>query len=426
MGGCQEAARRPSPSPEISQPDHPLHLQDPEYLRDLPIPPWINRPQPTWRRYIQNITPSWFAINMGTGVVSILLYNQPYQARWLHILAYIVFVLNIVLFVGIFVASILRYILYPELWRVMLRHPVQSMYIGTLPMGFATIINMIVFACVPHWGDWARTLAVSLWIVDAAVSICCCLLLPFIMMFKHPRSKPTDMTAVWLFPVLPNIVASATGAIVADALPNPQHAFWTMITCYVLWGMAVPMALAIIAIYFNRLITYKLPPRDVIVSVFLPCGPTGQGAFAIMKLGQVAHKVFPRTHALPAVAAAGDILYVFGFLAGLVLWAFGLVWLFFAFASVSRSRFPFNMGSWSCTFPIGVWVTATITIGKELPSTFFNVVGIIFSICVIIFWLAVSILSIQKAFTGDLFYAPCVAALECRATILEKSEESSA
>lgn len=99
-------------------------------------------------------------------------------------------------------------------------------------------------------------------------------------MYNHPKSQPSDMTAVWLLPIIPNIVASATGAVVADILPNPQHALWIMMVSYVLWGMAIPMALAIIAIYFNRLISYKLPPREVIVSVFLPCGPTWQGAFA--------------------------------------------------------------------------------------------------------------------------------------------------
>jgi hypothetical protein len=34
----------------------------------------------------------------------------------------------------------------------MIRHPAQSLFIGTFPMGLATIINMIVFVCVPAWG----------------------------------------------------------------------------------------------------------------------------------------------------------------------------------------------------------------------------------------------------------------------------------
>jgi hypothetical protein len=37
----------------------------------------------------------------------------------------------------------------------MIRHPAQSLFLGTFPMGLATIINMIIFVCAPSWGNWA-------------------------------------------------------------------------------------------------------------------------------------------------------------------------------------------------------------------------------------------------------------------------------
>jgi len=145
-----------------------------------PIPAWIHQHH-GWRRRVQHLTPSWFSITMGTGVVSVLLAIQPYTAEWLRLLSTIVFVLNIVLFIAIFVASCLRYILYPEIWWMMLRHPVQSLFLGTCPMGLSTIINMVVLVCVPAWGEWAKTLAVSLWIVDVVLSVLCSMLLPIFM-----------------------------------------------------------------------------------------------------------------------------------------------------------------------------------------------------------------------------------------------------
>ena len=63
-----------------------------------------------------------------------------------------------------------------------------------------------------------------------------------------------------------------------------------------------------------------------------------------MQLGKVSREVFPLTGTL--VPHAGDVLYVGGFAVALIMWGFGLVWLFFAVASISRSRFPFNMGWW--------------------------------------------------------------------------------
>lgn len=52
-----------------------------------------------WKRRILNFTPSWFSVNMGTGIASILLYNLPYQFTGLKIVATVIFVLNIVLFI---------------------------------------------------------------------------------------------------------------------------------------------------------------------------------------------------------------------------------------------------------------------------------------------------------------------------------------
>jgi tellurite resistance protein TehA-like permease len=91
---------------------------------------------------------------MGTGIVSILLHNLPYNGIWLYWLSVIVFALNVFLFCLFLVISILRYTIYPQIWCAMIRHPAQSLFLGTFPMGLATIVNMIVFVCVPSWGTW--------------------------------------------------------------------------------------------------------------------------------------------------------------------------------------------------------------------------------------------------------------------------------
>ena len=184
------------------------------------------------------------------------------------------------------------------------------------------------------------------------------------------------MTAAWLLPIVATIVAAASGGIVAEVLPNPQHALWTVIVSYILWSTGVPLAMVVLVIYFQRLTVHKLPPKEVIVSVFLPLGPLGQGGFAIMQLGKVSLQIFPKTHTLKMAGGnPGAIFYVMGYMIALIMWGFGIVWLFFALASISRSKFPFNMGWWGFTFPLGVFTVSTTTLGKELPSAFFDVLG---------------------------------------------------
>lgn len=363
---------------------------------------------------MRNFTPSWFSVNMGTGITSILLHNLPYNGRWLQYISYILFALNVLLFVVFLAISILRYCLYPKIWASMIRHPAQSLFIGTFPMGLATIINMIVFVCVPSWqGSWWKV-AWALWWIDAAISVSSCFYLPFVLMTVHGHSVET-MTAAWLLPVVSTIVAAATGSLVAGVLPHAEYALITLLTSYVLWGTGVPLAMVILVIYFLRLTTHNLPPKAVAVSTFLPLGPLGQGGFGIMQLGKVALEIFPQTHTVPTAPHAGEILYVAGFFTAIIMWGFGLVWLCFAVATIVRSqRFPFNMGWWGFTFPLGVYTVCTTTLAKEIPSAFFRVLGTIFSVAVTILWIIVSLGTLQHLWKGSVLAAPCLKDVEER------------
>ncbi|KAK6359141.1 Plasma membrane sulfite pump involved in sulfite metabolism [Orbilia brochopaga] len=363
-----------------------------------------------WRRVILHFTPSWFSITMGTGITSVLLYIMPYNARWIQYIAIAIFCLNILLFIAFSIMSLLRYTMFPGIWSFMIGHPVQSLFIGTFPMGLCTIINMIILACL-QWGDGMLIFAWSLWWIDIAISSACCMYMPFVIMHIHD-AKLSSMTAAWLLPIVSTIVASASGALVASALiqNHPDQALWTLLTSYVLWGCGVPLAMVVLVMYFQRLALHHLPTPEVIVSVFLPLGPLGSGAFAIMKLGEVANTLLPITGTFPAVkdGLAGGILYVIGFVTALVMWGFGLVWLFFAIASISRAKFPFNMGFWGFVFPGGVYVLATNQIAKELPSPFFKVLTMIFTMIILLLWIFVSVRTIEKTLTGKLIFSPCV------------------
>jgi tellurite resistance protein TehA-like permease len=118
---------------------------------------------------------------MGTGVVSILLYKLPYNGAWLYWISIVIFVLDIALFTLFASISAARYICYPEIWQVMIRHPTESLFLGTCPMGLGIIIEMIINVCVPAWGPWAATFAWTLWWIEVVISISICFYLPFIM-----------------------------------------------------------------------------------------------------------------------------------------------------------------------------------------------------------------------------------------------------
>lgn len=118
---------------------------------------------------------------MSTGVTSICLHQLPYNGNWLQIISVIFFVLNITLFVLFAVITCIRYVLYPQLIPAVLRHPHQSLFLATFPVGLATIINMIVLVCVPVWGHGLAIFAWVLWWIDSILALATCFHLTFVM-----------------------------------------------------------------------------------------------------------------------------------------------------------------------------------------------------------------------------------------------------
>jgi tellurite resistance protein TehA-like permease len=83
-----------------------------------------------WRRIVLNFTPSWYSVTMGTGIVSILLHNLPYNGVWLYWISIVIFAFNVFLFLLFTVISVLRYTLFSGIWTSMIKHPVQSLFLG--------------------------------------------------------------------------------------------------------------------------------------------------------------------------------------------------------------------------------------------------------------------------------------------------------
>lgn len=231
--------------------------------------------------------------------------------------------------------------------------------------------------CLQPWGTWVVHVAWAFWWIDTLLSMATCISMPFIVMHRH---KPglQNTTAALLLPIVPVVVAAATGGIVAEVLPNPDHAFTTLVISYVLWGIGQTLSACVLALYFHRLTVHSLPPREVIVSVFLPVGFLGQGGFGIQQLGKVAVQRLNESQMFGAAGVdatrGAEILYVIGVFLALIMWGFALVWVSFALISLATTQnFPFNMGWWGFTFPLGVWGTCTGALATNVNSDFFKV-----------------------------------------------------
>jgi len=131
-----------------------------------------------------------------------------------------------------------------------------------------------------------------------------------------------------------------------------------------------------------------------------------------MNLGKVAMALFPITKTLTlsptSTINSGDILYLLGWASATIMWGFALFFLSLALLSITRAKFPFNMGWLGFTIPLGVFTSSTVQMGLELPSEFFRVLGSIFTVAVGALWVVVAGGTILRVWTGEIFVAPCL------------------
>lgn len=107
---------------------------------------------------------------------------------------------------------------------------------------------------------------------------------------------------------------------------NPSYSLTILLASYTLLGIGLLLAIIVLVAYFLRLAVHHLPPRELIISTFLPLGPCGQGGFAIVQLGRVARDLFPVLResadggeAVQTMQGAGEAMYGTGLVWGFLL-----------------------------------------------------------------------------------------------------------
>ncbi|WFD34529.1 hypothetical protein MCUN1_001370 [Malassezia cuniculi] len=328
----------------------------------------------SFQKIVLNFPPSWYTTTMGTGITAMMLHELPYQFKGLDIICHIIFVLNLVIFTLVTCVTVLRYVWWPKVFILMICHPVQSLFLGAIPMAISAIINYLVLVLVPHWGHGFAIFTWVLWWINILLAIVITAGLLFVQFTRHSNSLEL-FSALWFLPVVCMIVASSTGAIVATVLPL-QHAKLTVIMSWVTFGIGFCIAVMIVTTYYIRLTLHKIPPSGSIFSAFLPLGVFSQSAFVVLKLSEVARDIYhehgewltsPNVVSYEHAGLLADALYAASIPVTLMLWGFAILWLtlavFFVVDTLFVSVIGFNIGWWGLTFPVAVFAITTGQIG---------------------------------------------------------------
>lgn len=355
---------------------------------------------------VRQFTPNWFAVTMGNGIVALVLAALPFHFPGQQGLAAALWCVDVVLYAVCVAMLLMRAIRFPDTIRPMLHHPLQSMFLGAIPMGLVPLINGLVLFAAPTIGPAAISIAQVLWYVDALLAVVIAIAVPYLM-FTEQSHAFERVSAVLLLPLVGPEVTASSGAVIAPHL-SLDAARTVIGISYALWSISLAMAFAVLMLVFFRLVIHKLPHRDLAPSSWLTLGPIGTGALGILGLGKVAPAAFDGSAFAPLAALANEL----GVACALLLWSAGIWWFVIAVLFTLRYRregMQFNLGWWGFTFPLGVYTAATIGLYRATDMTVFAVLGTTFALLLFCFWGMVATRTLRGVLQGRLFHAPCLA-----------------
>ena len=178
--------------------------------------------------------------------------------------------------------------------------------------------------------------------------------------FTRQNHQIDAMTMVWLLPIVTLIVASASGAVVAQAMIplDVSRVCLTLAVCMALVTIGLVLAIMVFTIYLHRLIVHGLPQGISIFSAYLPLGPLGQSGYAILLMGEICRQLFPIQGPDTSIftdSMTPHVLYVCAWTMSFALWSLATAWLLLALMALGdtlvKVNLPFKITFWGMIFP---------------------------------------------------------------------------
>ncbi len=332
---------------------------------------------------LRRFGPNWFTLGMGTGITAIDAYTLPGAPAWLQHAGVALWLVNVVLVSVLTALFVARLIVDHGAARQILHDPVQSLFLGAIPMAITTLVNGFVDMGVHVMGPVALQIAYPLWLLNVALAVGSAVIVPYAMFVSHEH-RLEAMTAVWLMPFVPPEVAAASGALLLPHLGSLVVARALMAGSLVLWAFSVPIAFLILGVLFLRLSLHKLPPRELAVTTWITLGTLGTGVMGMVGLGRSMPLVF---------GAIGQTMNGAAVLLAMALWGFGLWWLVMSILLTmhhARHGVPFNLGWWGLTFPLGVFSVGTNLLNGQLNVGWIGALSVVLFAMLALFWLMVA------------------------------------
>ncbi len=350
---------------------------------------------------LRGFHPGWYGAVMGTAIVGIIAYQNPGQIAGLGDLArafgVVMVVVSGVLAIVLGIPYVLRWVQHPDAAQADLANPVAGALYGTFPGGI--LVLAVGIATVGPSVGAARDIALAVGALSAigiVLAFLVSVLFAHLLFVSHPVG-PELANGAWFIPPVVNIVVPLA---LLPLLPHVSHedAVGLLFAAYAFWGMGFVLFVLVASLLYDRLIFHPLPAAPLAPSLWIGLGPIGVGSLVLLRTAQAG---------APLWGSVAPVVAQLSALTATALWGFGLWWLASAIlllaAYLRRGEFPYGLGWWGFTFPLGAYAASTLALARSWHLGFLEATSVALFVLLLGFWLVVSLGTLRAVASGEVW-----------------------
>ncbi|KAI1469291.1 voltage-dependent anion channel [Daldinia caldariorum] len=359
-----------------------------------------DRPKLKLSRRITHFTWAWFTLSMSTGGLALLIYAQPHQFPGLRQIGFVVYVANIVIFVGIVATMTMRFVVHKGTFKTSITHSREAFFVPTIFLAIATIItgtqryaipqetpSAVWFISALFWGYVAGSLFVAI--------------AQYSYVFRTHSLGLHTMMPTWILPIFPIMLSGTIASVIAENQPQ-MNAIPIIVVGLTCQGLGLSVAFMMYAHMVGRLMSRGMPNREHRTGLFMNVGPPAFTALAIIGM---ANGLPDNLDINAGMVLDMTIIKPIAVVCAIFLWALSLWWFGIAVVSVIMSPPEyFHLNWWAMAFPNTGFILATISIGNELQHEGIRWFATGMSICLLLTYCFVFYNLVRAVIVQDIMY----------------------